>query len=249
MTFPKSTASIASDIPIQSRPWRSKVTTMITYILRNRLKLLLAAGLSLFFIIVYTQPPHVSTVSVSFENVSCHYELGGELQYLSASFRPPARSIFFHETSCLGGLNSRQACAVEAAAKAHKSFAVFVFFLAPIRSFDSKSFRTLKRLNNVKFARVNVSEYAKNTPLESLVASGALNRSKWRISHTSDALRYLTLYKWGGVYLDLDTVVVKRLDVLRKNWSARESAVAVSAGAMAFSRDRVGRMFAEATVK
>lgn len=189
-------------------------------------------------------------ISFPFENDSCYYDHGGELQFVSEKmFNPSGESIFFHETSCSGELNSRQACAVEAAARAHKRWDVYVLFLAPVRSLNTRSFRALKRYDRVKFARINLIEFANNTPIQSLVSSGAFNRTKWRISHTSDALRYLTMYKWGGIYLDLDTVVVKPLNVLKNNWSARESDLTVSAGAMAFSRDHVGRIFAHAAIR
>lgn len=224
---------------------------MIHIIRRNRTKVLAAAAILCCVIVLNTElSPDLYFLNLTFENVACYYELGDELPFVNdRGFNPPAQSIFFHETSCRGDLNSRQACAVEAAARAHKYWDVHVLFLAPVKSLGTKSLRVLQEISRIKFARINLSEYANNTPLESLVASGALNRTKWRISHTSDALRYLTMYKWGGIYLDLDTVVVKSLEVLSNNWSARESDVIVAAGAMAFSRDTVGRLFAEATIR
>ncbi|KOB69441.1 Uncharacterized protein OBRU01_17463 [Operophtera brumata] len=199
---------------------------------RNRTKLLAATAIFCCVVILNTDlSPDLYFLSFNFENVSCYYEYGDELTFVSdRGFNPPAESIFFHETSCRGGLDSRQACAVEAAARANKHWDIHVLFLAPVKTLNTKSMQVLQELDRVKFARINLLEYAKNTPLEDLVASGALNRTKWRISHTSDVIRYLTLYKWGGVYLDLDTVVVKPLGSLSNNWSARESDQVVAAG-------------------
>ncbi|CAD0199574.1 unnamed protein product [Chrysodeixis includens] len=187
-----------------------------------------------------------------YENVTCHYsDVGDALPLLGEDFSPPSTSIYFHETSCRGWLNSRQACAIESAARAHKDWNIYVLFAGPVTAtnLNSNSFKVLKQLKNVNFKRVHIVDYAKKTPLEQLVGDGALNRTRWRISHTSDMLRYLTLYKWGGVYLDLDVVVVKSLEGLEKNWAARESGKVVAAGALAFSRDELGRKVADAAIR
>ncbi|KOB69440.1 putative Lactosylceramide 4-alpha-galactosyltransferase [Operophtera brumata] len=160
------------------------------------------------------------------EDVSCHYAVTGDaLEPIDTHFAPASNSIFFHETSCRGGLNSRQACSIESAARAHPGRTIYVLFSAPINkiSLEDIIMELLKKFSNIKFRRVHLVEYAKGTPLELLVEGGALNRTRWPISHTSDVLRFLTLYKWGGVYLDLDTVVAKSLDGLPKNWAAREN--------------------------
>lgn len=186
------------------------------------------------------------------EDVSCHYTVTGDaLEPIDKHFAPTSNSIFFHETSCRGGLNSRQACAVESAARTHPEWEVYVLFSAPVNkiSLEDISMELLKKYYNIKFKRVHLVEYAKGTPLESLVAGGALNRTRWPVSHTSDVLRFLTLYKWGGVYLDLDTVVAKSLDGLPKNWAARENDVYVASSALAFYRDDIGTRVADAALR
>ncbi|XP_028173009.1 lactosylceramide 4-alpha-galactosyltransferase-like isoform X2 [Ostrinia furnacalis] len=186
------------------------------------------------------------------ENISCHYSTEDDaLPLVDETFNPPEKSIFFHETSCRGGLSSRQACGVESAAKAHPDWQVNVFFSGPVSDFILKrSFLAkLLKYKNVKLMRIHLQEYAKGTPLESLVAASPYKKSAWRIEHTSDVLRYLTLYKYGGVYMDSDFVVVKPFDDLEKNWSGRESITAVVSGVMSFSRDSLGRQMAAATVE
>lgn len=187
----------------------------------------------------------------SLEDNSCHYQdSNDDLPVISSSVEMPEKSIFFHETSCKSGLDSRQACAVEAAARAHPKWQVNVLISAPIKGYQrGGSLSVLRKFRNVKLWRLKIWEYAKGTPLQDMVFNGALNRTRWRISHASDLLRYLSLYKYGGVYLDLDTVVAKALDPLPKNWSARESDENVASGIMSFSRDHVGRMVANATIK
>lgn len=186
------------------------------------------------------------------EDVSCHYEFTSDaLKPTNGDFAPSSNSIFFHETSCKGGLNSRQACSVESAARAHPDREIYVMFSAPVSkiNLEDVSIQILKKFSNVKFRRVHIVEYAKGTPVEKLVASGALNRTRWPISHTSDVLRFLTLYKWGGVYLDLDMIVAKPLDDLPKNWAARESDDTIASSVLAFYRDEIGKMVADAALR
>ncbi|KAJ8728398.1 hypothetical protein PYW08_016783 [Mythimna loreyi] len=185
-------------------------------------------------------------------SISCHY--ANENDALPSAedknFIPRPNSIFFHETSCRGGLNSRQACAIESASRAHPSRQIYVMFSSPVSQvlYQRSSITILRRFPNVKFARVHINEYARNTPLEAMVASAPFNRSLWQVEHTSDILRYLTLYKWGGVYLDTDVLVVKSLTPLGYNWVAKESDGIINAAVIAISLDQIGRKLAEALI-
>lgn len=186
-------------------------------------------------------------------NISCHYMRENDAlpSAEDRSFLPGPNSIFFHETSCRGGLDSRQACAIESAARAHPEREVYLMFSAPISDFvyQRSCIAELRRLPNVRIARVHITDYAKNTPLEAMVESEPFIKSKWRVEHTSDVLRYLSLYKWGGVYLDTDMVIVKSLTPLGHNWVATQDSGYVAAGAVAISMDQIGRRLAEAVIK
>lgn len=125
----------------------------------------------------------------------------------------PGRSIFFHETSCFGEdgitITARQACAVESAAIMNPRMTVYLFILSPAK-FSNASIHIvnqLKKYENVRIRRIFMDDYVRNTPLEDWYASGVLRASRWPRSHMSDILRYLTLWKFGGIYLDLDVVV------------------------------------------
>lgn len=67
----------------------------------------------------------------------------------------------------------------------------------------------LASYSNINFNYLNITQYAESTPLDEWIRSGKLTRSLYVVSHTSDILRYLTLWKYGGTYLDLDTVSMK----------------------------------------
>ena len=46
---------------------------------------------------------------------------------------------------------------------------------------------------------------------ETFLLSGILEKSSWPSVHTSDALRLLLIYEFGGMYLDLDFVIFREL--------------------------------------
>ncbi|PZC77736.1 lactosylceramide 4-alpha-galactosyltransferase [Helicoverpa armigera] len=226
---------------------RKNVIILITFIVFS--------GITIYYVNlknVSNTQPFIMHLEAADNNISCHYVDEGDAlpSAEDASFSPRANSIFFHETSCRGGLDSRQACAVESAARAHPRRQVYVMFSAPVSDFvyQRSCIAKLRQLPNVKFARVHITDYAKKTPLEAMVESEPFKASKWRVEHTSDVLRYLTLYKWGGVYLDTDMMVVRSLTPLGHNWAAKEDSGLVNAAAIAISMDHLGRKLADAII-
>ncbi|XP_014225099.1 lactosylceramide 4-alpha-galactosyltransferase-like isoform X2 [Trichogramma pretiosum] len=96
--------------------------------------------------------------------------------------------------------------------------------------------------------RILVEEYMKYTPIEKWFASGILQSSRWPNSHMSDILRYLTLWKFGGIYLDLDVVVTTSL-VNLTNFAGAEDWMDVAAGVISFSENGLGRRIANGCLR
>lgn len=147
--------------------------------------------------------------------ISCYFEEKhpNSLPELNPS-EVTENSIFFVETSCNHNkgikLNLRQGCAIESAARLNPSVKVFVLFLAP--NFVNNTSNVISRLNmyaNVNLRYINFLKYSYKTPLQNFVTSNTIFTSHWPVSHTSDLLRFLTLWKFGGTYLDLDVVLMK----------------------------------------
>lgn len=107
----------------------------------------------------------------------------------------------------------------------------------------------LRSYNNVHFRWVNLNTYAHGTPLESFSENGLLFLSKFVVSHTSDFLRYLSLFRFGGIHLDLDVVVQKNLDTLAPNFSGAQNELQIAVGAMGFQQDPIGHMILEYCLK
>lgn len=69
--------------------------------------------------------------------------------------------------------------------------------------------------------------------------SDKLFSSQYLNSHVSDFLRYLSLYKHGGTYLDLDVIVLKSFENMTYNYAGAESENFVAAGVLNFQHDGI----------
>lgn len=101
--------------------------------------------------------------------------------------------------------------------------------------------------NNVKIRRLNYENYIKDTPLEHFYKSRKLESSKYSFSHASDILRYLSLWKYGGLYLDLDVIVLKSLENLPPNYAGYDSEN-IAVGVLNFAATGPGHHLAELCV-
>ncbi|XP_047024107.1 lactosylceramide 4-alpha-galactosyltransferase-like [Helicoverpa zea] len=166
------------------------------------------------------------------------------------SFMPKLKSIFFHETSCRGGVDSRQACAVESAARANPDWEVYLLFNAPVSDAMLKKSCLVKLLqySNVRLARIHAASVSKESAVQQIVRSKLLH-SRHPVTHSADIMRMLTLHRWGGVYLDLDMLVVKSFDSLPQNWIAKSSPFDLATGAMRLSKDEVGQNWTEEIIQ
>lgn len=91
--------------------------------------------------------------------------------------------------------------------------------------------------------------YSQNTPIQDWSHSDDLYLSSYLNSHVSDFLRYVSLYKFGGTYLDLDVVVQKTLENITANYAGAESDNFVAAGVINFQHDGVGHEIADMCVR
>lgn len=126
----------------------------------------------------------------------------------------PSRCIFFHKTSCSPPyLTPRQACAIESAARSNRNLNVFVLFFATGQfSQTSQAFvNILQTYDNVYIRRVCLSRYVIDTPLENwfLINLREFSENRdWLYKGFHDYIRMLTLWKFGGVVLNLNSIVL-----------------------------------------
>ena len=152
-------------------------------------------------------------------NESRHASLTG----LEAEPVPGERHIIFLETVCVlndtvtgkqSGLaiTQREACAVASAANTNPDSKVYLLYTCSIIGDLGDSPEYVKQMlsyPNVRIWKLVISDYIKGTPLETWDFMGKVRSSNWPVSHASDILRFITLWKYGGTYLDMDFVIQK----------------------------------------
>jgi lactosylceramide 4-alpha-galactosyltransferase len=132
------------------------------------------------------------------------------------------KNIIFIETRCAikpneiedSGLllKKRQACAIESAAKMNPDASVHLLFTCSINGGMTASplyVKELFRYPNVKIWKLDIPGFLAGTSLQDWDFKGHLEQSKWPVEHSSDVLRYVSLFKYGGTYLDLDFIIRK----------------------------------------
>jgi len=119
--------------------------------------------------------------------------------------------LFMIESSGRPTLDARQACAVESAVL-KSGFNVVLILTSPFLDLrDNTTCQIYMRISNLQIFTVHIPTFAIGSIIEKFLTSGSLEKSNWPAAHTSDALRLLLLYEFGGMYLDLDFVVLRDL--------------------------------------
>jgi len=157
------------------------------------------------------------------ENVSIHDSQHANLTGLEAEPVPGERHIIFLETVCVmndsvrdneSGLaiTQREACAVASAANTNPDTKVYLLYTCSIKGKLGDSPEYVKQMlsyPNVRIWKLVISDYIKGTPVETWDFFGKIRSSDWPVAHASDILRFITLWKYGGTYVDMDFVVRK----------------------------------------
>lgn len=104
---------------------------------------------------------------------------------------------------------------------------------------------TILSYKNVHLYTFDMLEFSLGTPLEEFLKSGKLENSRFVVSHSSDVLRLLVLWRFGGTYLDTDMIVRRRLDSVPANFACDDTANVANGAILNFSSDKAGRRLAE----
>merc|ERR1712226_178193 len=134
-----------------------------------------------------------------------------------------SRQIFFAETSGATYLSGRQCCAIESAYRT-SDIKVNVL-LTPKFLNTSLSNCTFQLMTSyypqITFYVLNTSDLFRGLPIEGL--EKRFNYSdKWDAILHSDLVRVALIYKYGGMYSDLDTVFVRNVDLVQNFVSTQD---------------------------
>lgn len=175
------------------------------------------------------------------DDTTCYHKKGDYLMSIEKKAVIPD-SIFIMETSCQHNLGAREACTIEATARSNPDKFIYVLFTRPLTEKDC--FRgplgEANKFLNVHFYRVNISTYALRTPLEEIFNGSLTSHGKRHHRRMSEYLKFLTLYRYGGIVVDLDMLVASPTAHLGSNWLVREDDETIGSGIVSLSKDRVG---------
>lgn len=144
------------------------------------------------FLVIRKPSPLIFYKLYKNDNIDCHIEDEATLPIANNQNFSSTKQIFFHETSCKSGLDSRQACAIESAARANPNWDINVFFVGSLSKLFARSslYELLSSKRNVHFYRVIVATFNYNTPMKPLMAADIMFMNKtFCIEHTADMLR------------------------------------------------------------
>ena len=135
-------------------------------------------------------------------------------------------NIFFIETTCSTEdllrsynlssgihLSPRQCCAVESAALTNTNHKIYILYTCPLNlKVYEQSAEYIKQTlvyTNVYLVPLGLKELFHGSPVDDLYQSNKIKLSLFPTEHLSDVLRFLTLWKYGGTYLDFDTITIR----------------------------------------
>jgi lactosylceramide 4-alpha-galactosyltransferase len=129
----------------------------------------------------------------------------------NSHFSQDRDKAFFIESSSNGALSYRQACAVESLALHNPNLTVNVLFtdVKINTSLDNIPQKLVENYANIQLMSINVDEYMAGTVLEHWYQCTNWRSGSYHINNLSNALRLLTVYKFGGYYFDLDIISVR----------------------------------------
>ena len=102
----------------------------------------------------------------------------------------------------------------------------------PTIDFDYVTMKTLTaHYPNLHINQINLNDFVAGTPLDYWYHCSGWDNGKHHVAHLADGLRLLTLYKYGGYYLDLDIIHLRPITPL-KNFICAQDEKTVANGAI-----------------
>ncbi|NWW41152.1 A4GAT galactosyltransferase, partial [Panurus biarmicus] len=156
------------------------------------------------------------TYALSAENSCAHY-VPPSLN-IAAGPTPSTANVFFVETSEQTTPSYLFSCSVESAARTHPTSRVVVLMKGLAKGNTSLpkhwAFSLLSCFPNVEIQALDLTELFSGTPLKKWYLWPLRHWEPYFLPVLSDACRIVLMWKFGGVYLDTDFIVLKNLQNL-----------------------------------
>ncbi|XP_036260827.1 lactosylceramide 4-alpha-galactosyltransferase-like [Molothrus ater] len=149
--------------------------------------------------------------------ISCAHYVPSPLD-IAGGPSPSTGNVFFVETSEQTAPNYLFSCSVESAARTHPTSRVVVLMKGLAKGNASLpkhwAFSLLSCFPNVEIRRLDVQELFSGTPLAQWFLQPQRQQEPHFLPNLSDACRIVLMWKFGGIYLDTDFIVLKNLQNL-----------------------------------
>ncbi|NXU04537.1 A4GAT galactosyltransferase, partial [Buphagus erythrorhynchus] len=149
--------------------------------------------------------------------ISCAHYVPSPLN-IAGEPSPSAENVFFVETSEQTTPSYLFLCSVESAARTHPASRVVVLMRGLAKENASLpknwAFSLLRCFPNVEIQPLDLTELFSGTPLEKWYLQPQRHQEPHFLAVLSDACRIVLMWKFGGIYLDTDFIVLKNLQNL-----------------------------------
>ncbi|RLV63569.1 hypothetical protein DV515_00018140 [Chloebia gouldiae] len=156
------------------------------------------------------------TYGLSAENSCAHY-VPSTLD-IAGGPSPPTGNVYFVETSEQTSPSYLFSCSVESAARTHPTSRVVVLMKGLAKGNTSLpkhwAFSLLSCFPNVEIQPLDLTELFSGTPLAQWFLQPQRQQEPHFLPVLSDACRIVLMWKFGGIYLDTDFIVLKNLENL-----------------------------------
>lgn len=159
---------------------------------------------------------HGPTYSLSAE-IGCAHYVPSPLDTAGGP-SPSTGNVFFVETSEQTSPSYLFSCSVESAARSHPTSRVVVLMKGLAKGNASLpkhwAFSLLSCFPNVEIQPLDLTEFFSGTPLAQWFQQPQRQQEPHFLHVLSDACRIVLMWKFGGIYLDTDFIVLKNLQNL-----------------------------------
>ncbi|XP_035779121.1 lactosylceramide 4-alpha-galactosyltransferase-like [Anopheles albimanus] len=162
-------------------------------------------------------------------------------------------NVYFIETSepfkSAASFDARHACAIESAALANptKNIVVLLATWGDFTDFEQlhvPDIVPLRRYRNVFFRRLALDQLAEDSGIGQILKEKELYKREDGAAYLSELLRLAVLFRYGGIYLDLDVITLKPLDFENPNFFGIETVYFAGSSVMGMDRSDFGHSFA-----
>lgn len=125
---------------------------------------------------------------------------------------PSSDRIIMHEASGRPFLLWRQTCSLESVARSNPDRPIYLYMSTETTTPQTPWMDIVRQFKNIEVVLLNNAHYFNGTQFDAWYKEGEWQNSPFEISHMSSYIRWLTLLRGGGLFIDMDVILFRRLE-------------------------------------